>query len=72
VTRGRRERSHGVVEQALTSAARTGAGLDVLSAHCMPPSIRSSLLIWVAGGPRPAWDLAERQLQKALARRQAG
>jgi nucleotide-binding universal stress UspA family protein len=58
--------SHAALAHALVLAERPGARLDVLHAYYMPARIQPGLLIWMAGGPRPAWELAEQHARKEL------
>jgi nucleotide-binding universal stress UspA family protein len=60
------ECSHAALDHALRLAKATGAKLDVLHAYYMPEYIQPSLLVWMATGPRPVWQVADEQARTEL------
>jgi nucleotide-binding universal stress UspA family protein len=60
------ECSHAALAHALLLAKAGNAKLDVLHAFFVPENIQPSLLVWMATGPRPVWEIAEEQARKDL------
>lgn len=60
------ECSHAALAHALMLAKAAGARLDVLHAYYVPENIQPNLLVWMATGPRPLWELAEEQAKTDL------
>jgi nucleotide-binding universal stress UspA family protein len=60
------ECSHAALAHALILAKAGNAKLDVLHAFYVPENIQPSLLVWMATGPRPVWQIAEEQARKEL------
>ncbi len=60
------ECSHAALAHALILAKAANAKLDVLHAFYVPENIQPSLLVWMATGPRPVWQIAEEQARKDL------
>jgi nucleotide-binding universal stress UspA family protein len=60
------ECSHAALAHALILAKAGNAKLDVLHAFYVPENIQPSLLVWMATGPRPVWQIAEEQARKDL------
>ena len=58
--------SANALSAATTWANRLGAELSVMLAYQVPHYIQPSLLIWMGGGPRPLWELAEEQAMTEL------
>lgn len=60
------ECSHAALAHALLLAKSTGAKIDVLHAYYVPAPIQPGLMLWMAKGPRPAWQVAEEQARTEL------
>jgi nucleotide-binding universal stress UspA family protein len=60
------ECSHAALAHALVLAKAGDTHLDVLHAFYVPENIQPSLLVWMATGPRPVWQIAEEQARKDL------
>lgn len=60
------ECSHAALAHALLLAKAADTRLDVLHAFYVPENIQPSLLVWMATGPRPVWQIAEEQARKDL------